>query len=80
MTCQLTFKPPVAVSTDHRPASAACTGAGCRWSESEPTGSADLQDPLLSHAREHAQDCGNPVTITVKSVLTIVPLPRRGDD
>jgi hypothetical protein len=76
MTYQLTFRPPIAVSVDHRPACAACTGSSCRWSESEPTGSPDLQDQLLSSAREHAQDCGNPVTITTKSVLTITPVRR----
>lgn len=77
MTYPLTFQPPIGLSLDRRPASAACTGAGCRWSETEPSESPDMQDALRASATAHALECENPVTITTLVVLTIVPVPRQ---
>ena len=76
MTYPLTFTPPVALHADHRPSCAACTGRSCRWSESEPSESPDMQAELLRKATAHAADCGSPVTITAMSVLTVTPVPR----
>lgn len=76
MNYPLTFRPPVAAVVDRSPAVAACTGAGCRWSESEASESPDMQDQLRSRAVEHALECGNPVTIRTCATLTITPVPR----
>lgn len=77
MTYSPTFIPPVALSSDRRPASAACTGTGCRWSETEPSESPDMQSELLRKACAHAVDSGHDVTITTCSVLTVTPVGQR---
>lgn len=76
MSYPLTFIPPVALHSDHRPTSAACTGDGCRWSQTEPSESPDMQSELLRKATAHALDCESEVTITAMSVLTVIPVPR----